>query len=173
MSIQIKGGRVPDEALPTGDSFSLCLECKESFARLRFDEHAEPQQQLLGRVVTLFWPDEHAFRICREGCLLLVKALLEARVHLWEEGEIPDGLRPIWEDARSQFPGWPGFCRLLFDASIERMLADARQADAQLHEAMFKAADEATVDFDEEGGWSFSYEFKVDKASDQDEESRS
>lgn len=119
---------------------------------------------IFGPVVTVVWSDEQpplAERMCHLACRDSFHRLLGARTHYWEHECIPEDLRSLWDEARESVPNWPGFGRLYLDEVAKENLRGARELSDALHCAFFQEADEVSVEFDEDGGFSWSYLFDL------------
>ena len=58
--------------------------------------------------------------------------LVSARTSLWRTGQIPDGLRPVWQEAQEIIPDWPGFRRLTLSAGVHRALDFCEEETADM-----------------------------------------
>lgn len=97
----------------------LCPECTAAYRELR---HSADSSYCLSfePVATLVWGDEHPDGKLpavshRQECRQWVTNLQLARNHVWESGDVADGHREFWEQARILLPEWPGFSRLNLD----------------------------------------------------------
>lgn len=141
----------------------MCDRLAELLNRLTFDPTAEPGP-MAGSVATLLWPDERPggdrYRPCHGRCHRTFQDLLRARVSFWEHERVPEHLQGLWDEARERCPRWPGFRRLVLDEVGRSQLEGVRRIDSAFHEALFRAADEVAVEFQEDGGYSYKYRFE-------------
>ncbi len=99
--------------------FSLCPECLAKYRGLRFDPHARYTLNIMP-LCSLMWGDEHPDnnlpqRLGHEGCLNSIIRVAVARTGLWRSGEISEGSKKLWDDARRLLPEWPLWQRLSLD----------------------------------------------------------